>query len=246
MQVFAPAGALFALEDTGAAVALASGKETSADVAAACGAPAAPAHACSSSSPRSACLAATATATGSRPARDALLAPGRGRPWREPRVLGPAVALDATGEPLLHQITPTGPYAAPPTGAALTAEPRGARGGAVAGRSHDGGDVLDIGAGLRRLGHSRRVGRAEGRLSVARPAPGPRRHAGERPGCRGWTGAFGRFRATGAAPLPRRVRPRGARERLHLEAPADVGGYWPVRGSPPPGGTIAVVDAMPG
>ena len=38
MQVFAPAGALLALEDSGAAAALASGKETPADVAAACGA----------------------------------------------------------------------------------------------------------------------------------------------------------------------------------------------------------------
>jgi SAM-dependent methyltransferase len=253
MQVLAPAGALLALEDSGAAAALASGKETPAEVAAACGA---------EERPLALLLEFLAAAGllarhGDRyrlPRGPATLyaSPAPVRPLREAAAFWSQLSeWTASGTTFDQMDRPDGAlYArAAARSRVLSDEPARRLAGALVARSlaRDGGDVLDVGAGSGVWG-----------LAIAAATDG-RLTALDRPLVLDVTranadaaGLDGRFQALAgdwrSLPLPVGEYDVAVLANVcHLEPPAEVERLLErVRVALRPGGTIAVVDTMPG
>ncbi len=253
MQVFAPAGALLALEDSGAAAALASGKETPADVAAACGADERPLAILLEFLAAAGLLARDGDRYRLPPGPATLYSsPAPVRPWREAAAFwGQLSEWTASGRTFDQMDRPDGAlYArAAARARALAAEPARELAEALLARglARDGGDVLDVGAGSGVWGLAIAAA-TEGRLTALdRPLVLDVTRANAEA-----DGLDGRFRALAgdwrSLPLPVGEFDVAVLANVcHLEAPAEVEQLLErVRVALRPGGTIAVVDTMPG
>lgn len=153
MQLFAPAGALLALEDCGAAAALASGKETAEEVAEACGADERPLALLLEFLAAAGLLARTGDRYQLPPGPAALYAgPAAGRPLRESAAFWSQLSeWVATGKTFDQMDRPDGAlYArAAARARALAAEPARELAEALVekGLARPGGHILDVGAG---------------------------------------------------------------------------------------------------
>jgi SAM-dependent methyltransferase/tRNA A-37 threonylcarbamoyl transferase component Bud32 len=251
MQVFAPAGALLALEDCGAAAALASGQDTAKEIAAACGAEERPLALVLEFLATAGLLARTGDRYRLPPGPAALYAgPAAGRPLRESAAFWAQLSeWTATGKTFDQMDRPDGTlYARAATRArALAAKPARELAEALLARGLANGDVLDVGAGSAVWGLA--IADATGGRLTALDRPlvlDVARANAESAGLgRRFTALAGDWRAL---PLPVEAFDVAVLANVcHLEPPADVARLLGrVSVALRPGGTIAVVDTMPG